>query len=70
MAVFSPYVRTFVIMTDDFPRAAVRYSVNQLPHTVINGRVHVEGVVEEEELLRYVATAVHGEQDPSSSSRP
>ncbi len=43
MAVASPYIRSFLIMVDDFPEASVRYSVNRIPHLVINGRVHIEG---------------------------
>lgn len=58
LAVASARVRTFIIMADVFPDVAVRYSVHNLPHTVINGRVHVEGVVDEEGMLKQIARAV------------
>ena len=58
LAVASPQVRAFLIATDVFPEAAVRYSARSLPHTVINGRVHFEGVMDEEEALRQIAKAV------------
>jgi hypothetical protein len=45
-------------MTDQFPEALTRYSVNYLPHVVINNRVHIDGMIEEEALLRQVALAV------------
>jgi hypothetical protein len=49
-------------MTDQFPEALTRYSVNYLPHVVINGRVHIDGMISEEELLRQVAAAVSRDQ--------
>ncbi len=55
MAVASPFIRSFLIMIDDFPEAGVRYSVSRVPHLVINGRVHVEGVVDEESILAHIA---------------
>jgi alkyl hydroperoxide reductase subunit AhpF len=58
LAVASPYIRAFLIMADAFPTAPVRYSAAHLPHIVINGRSHIEGVVEEEELLRKIAETV------------
>jgi alkyl hydroperoxide reductase subunit AhpF len=58
MAVASPYIRSFLIMIDDFPEAGIRYSVRRVPHLVINGRVHVEGVVDEEVILAHIARGV------------
>jgi alkyl hydroperoxide reductase subunit AhpF len=63
MAVFSPWIRTFAIMVDSFPDALIRYSVNTLPHTVVNGRIHVEGVVEEQSLLQHIAAAVRNKSE-------
>ena len=57
MAVVNPHVRSFLIMSDQFPEAVLRYSVNYVPHVVINGRVHVEVVVSEEVLLKQMALA-------------
>jgi alkyl hydroperoxide reductase subunit AhpF len=59
MAAASPHVRLFVIMADQFPVIVERYSVHYLPHTVLNGRVHIEGVVDEKEILAHMATAVN-----------
>lgn len=59
MAVVSPHVRTFMVMADQFTTAVARYSINYLPHTVINGRVHIEGVVSEETILRHMARAIN-----------
>lgn len=58
MAAVNPHLRVFMIMADQFPVIIERYSVNYLPHTVINGRVHLEGVVEEKEILQHIARAV------------
>lgn len=57
LAVASDKVRTFVVMADVFPDIAQRYSVRTLPHTVINGRVHLQGLVDEEGMLRQIALA-------------
>lgn len=58
LAVASPHIRSFAIMTDQFPTALTRYSVSYLPHVVINGRVHIDGLIDEGELLRQVALAL------------
>lgn len=58
LAVASPRLRAFLIMSDQFPEANVRYSVDYIPHTVVNSRIHVQGVVDEESMLRHLATAV------------
>jgi hypothetical protein len=62
LAVACPRIRTLLIMADAFPEAAVRYSARHFPHTVINGRFHISGVVNEEALLAAVRDAVSGEQ--------
>lgn len=58
MAVVNEHIRTFFIMADQFPTAVDRYSLNYLPHMVLNGRVHMEGVVGEDEILKQISTAV------------
>ncbi|HEX6384293.1 MAG TPA: thioredoxin family protein [Anaerolineae bacterium] len=60
LAAASAHVRAFLIMADVFPEAVTRYSINVVPHTVINGRVHIEGVVDEETLLQHMARAIKG----------
>ena len=57
-AVASPRIRTFIVMADLFPEIATRYSVRNLPHLVLNGRVHIEGILDEEKLLKQIAIAV------------
>ena len=58
LAVASPQVHAYLIAADVFPEAAVRYSARSLPHTIINGRVHFEGVMDEKEALEQIAKAV------------
>lgn len=58
LAVASPHVRAFLIAADVFPAAAIRYSVRSLPHTVIDGRVHLQGVTDEDGMLRQIVRAV------------
>lgn len=58
LAAASAQVRTFIVMADVFPDIATRYSVRNLPHTVINGRVHVEGLMDEEGILRQIGVAL------------
>jgi alkyl hydroperoxide reductase subunit AhpF len=51
-------VRAYLIMADRFPEAMIKFSVNRLPHTIINGRYHVDGPLSEEDLLKHIARAV------------
>lgn len=58
LAVVSPWIRTYVIMGDAFPEAVIRYSINRIPHLVINERVHLEGIVDENTILEQIAFSV------------
>lgn len=58
LAVASEHVRTFLIMADVFPEATIRYSISYLPHTVINNRYHVSGVIDEAEMMGHIAKAL------------
>lgn len=58
LAVASPFIRSFLIMADVFPEVMWRYSVNYLPHLVVNSRVHMDGEFDEESLLQTIANAV------------
>jgi len=51
-------VRAYLIVTDFFPAAAQRYSATHLPHVVINQRIHFNGLLEEEALVRQIALAL------------
>jgi hypothetical protein len=61
MAAASERVRAYLIVTDFFPEAAVRYSAATLPHVVINQRVHFSGAPDEATLLRHIALALKKE---------
>jgi len=58
MAAASERVRAYLIVTDFFPEAAVRYSAATLPHVVINQRVHFSGAPDEAALLRHIGLAL------------
>lgn len=58
LAAFSPRIRTFLLMGNDFPELYNQYNVQQLPHTVINGHVHLEGVLDEDALLHQLVLAI------------
>lgn len=58
LAVVSPWVRTYVIMGDAFPGVVIRYSINRIPHLVINERVHLEGIVDEKVVLEHIAKSI------------
>ncbi len=58
LAVANEKVKSYLIMADEFPEAAVRHSAYTLPHTVINGRVHIEGVIDEPMMMKQIAKAI------------
>lgn len=58
LTVANPHIRSYLIMADAFPEAAIRYSASYVPHTVINERVHISGVIDEAELLHQISLAV------------
>lgn len=66
MAVFSEHVRSFLIMKDEFPEAAIRYSVREVPHLVINSRGHIQGLVNEDAILAKIATTISAGEEKSS----
>jgi len=59
MAVASPHIRSFLIMADVFYEALWRYSVQQLPKLVINSRIHSDGLLSEEAILKQIALAIN-----------
>ncbi len=58
MAAVNKHIRAHLIMGDNFPQAIWQNSVYSLPHLVINGRVHISGVVDEETIVQHIAKAV------------
>lgn len=69
LAVADEKVKSYLIMTDEFPEAIVRYSVNKLPHTVVNGRTHIEGVVDELMMMKQIAQAIKRQSQHSPDIR-
>jgi alkyl hydroperoxide reductase subunit F len=58
MAAANENIRVFFIMADQFPEITDKYSIDIVPHMVINGRVHISGLISEDNLLKQVAQAV------------
>lgn len=58
MAVASPHIRSFLVIADAFPEAFIRYSINEIPHLIINGRTHIGGVIDEEMLLEHISKTI------------
>lgn len=58
MAVVNPHIRVFFIMADQFPQITDKYSIDVVPHIIINNRVHISGVIAEDKLLGQIAQAV------------
>lgn len=61
-------IRTFLIVTDFFPEAAQRYSAQYLPRVVINKRVHYDGALEEEEMIRQIGIALKSDRDAAATT--
>jgi hypothetical protein len=59
-AAAAEWVKAYLIITDFFPEAARLYSAATLPHVVINKRVHFNGPLDEEGLLRQIGLALPG----------
>jgi alkyl hydroperoxide reductase subunit AhpF len=58
MAVASPRIRSYLVVGDAFPEAFVRYSIHAVPHLIINGRTHIEGIINEETLLSHISKTI------------
>ena len=58
LAVASNFIRSYLIMADVFPEALWKYSASHIPHLVVNGRVHASGELDEQAIMRQIATAV------------
>ncbi len=53
----SPYITGDMIEVSEFPHIAVKYGVQGVPHTVINGKVNLIGAQPEVEFARKVLEA-------------
>ncbi len=60
-AVISPFVKSYLIMGDAFQEVYARYSINFLPHIVINERYHSEGSISEADLLEEISRFLKNE---------
>lgn len=52
LAVASPTIKVWIVMVNDVPEFALKYSIYTLPHTVINDQHHLQGVYDEEKMLK------------------
>ncbi len=57
LAVAHEKIKSYLLMSNMFPEVAIQYSAHTLPHLVINGRVHLNGVAGEEIVLQHIARA-------------
>ncbi len=64
LAVASERVRAFLIMSNMFPEAAIQNSAYTLPHLVVNGRIHLSGVADEETILQHIGRAAQQTKTP------
>jgi hypothetical protein len=55
LAVLCPNVKCWIGMVNDFPQLSVRFSIHNLPHTIINRNYHLQGVYDEEQMLKHLA---------------
>lgn len=54
----SPRVRAEIIEANEFPEMSIRYSVQGVPRTVINDRLHLEGSLPEAVFVEALAAAL------------
>ncbi len=58
LAIASPRVRAAMVEATEFPELSMRYGISGVPHSVINGRVHVVGAVPEGQLAAEIERAI------------
>ncbi len=58
LAAASPRVRAEIIEANEFPEMSARYSVQGVPRTVINDRLHLEGSLPEAVFVKALAAAL------------
>ncbi|MEM7799763.1 MAG: hypothetical protein AAF633_11280 [Chloroflexota bacterium] len=58
LTVLHPQIRLMITMINDFPQLATQYSVYSLPHTIMNGRHHFQGVYDQDKFLQLMAKAL------------
>lgn len=60
-SVLHPQIRLFITNINDFPQLVPRYSVYSLPHLVINSKHHLNGVYDQEKMLRMMSKTLKTE---------
>jgi Thioredoxin domain len=65
LAVESPWITTDVINIAVLPYLAVRYGVDDIPTTVVNGRKACVGALPEDDFVRAVLKAAASTDTPS-----
>lgn len=58
LAVISPHVQVEITMADIFPDISMRFDATGYPYTVINRRVHIRGLLDEDRVMEQVAAAL------------
>lgn len=58
LAVASPRVSAAMVEATEFPEQSMQYGISGVPHSVINGRVHVVGAVPEAQFRAEIQRAV------------
>lgn len=69
MAVDRPQIRCWIIMLNDFPTMAHRYSIYNAPHTIINDQIHLQGYFSEDALLKQLVKAVRPQPEKVTSEK-
>ncbi len=54
----SEHITGDMVEVTEFPHLGIKYGVQGVPHTVINGTVHIVGAVPESEFARKVLEAI------------
>jgi glutaredoxin-like protein len=55
LAMASPHVSAEMIDASEFPDLSDRFGIRAVPHTVINGKVHVEGSMPEAAMMEHLS---------------
>lgn len=63
LAVLSPHVKAYVVMINDFPALIPQYSIYQVPHTIVNHRHHLTGVMGEDKFLKFIGRMLKKERE-------
>lgn len=68
VAVLCPHIKVWIGMINDFPQLATRFSIENLPHTVLNRYYHLQGVYDEEQMVQHLAKVSRPQLDKAAAS--